>query len=93
MRNIPYYIALVLILVMSQMPAKAMSPEELEKGQVKKIGPCMVQGEPLHCIIIELGGNTYSMAGFVKDKDFYARYIGKQMKDKWVIVWSYGGGV
>jgi len=88
--NLKYYLALVMILVMSQMSAKAMTPDDLTEGQVKAVTPCVVNGEQLHCLIIHHKGETYSMAGFVKDNNFYARYIGKQVKDKWVIVWVYG---
>ena len=88
--NLKYYLALVMILVMSQMPAKATTPDELQKGEVKSVTPCVVNGEQLHCLIIQHKGENYSMAGFVKEGNFYARYIGKQVKDKWVIVWVYG---
>lgn len=88
--NIKWYIGLILVLVMSQMPAKAQTPLDLEKGEQKGVVPCTVNGESLTCVIVEWNGNIYSIAGFVKDGDFYARYIGKQVKDKWVIVWVYG---
>lgn len=88
--NIKWYIGLFLILVMSQMPSRAQTPDDLENGEQKGVAPCTVHGEQLTCVIVEWKGNTYSIAGFVKDGDFYARYIGRQSNGKWVIVWSYG---
>jgi len=90
MRNLPYYLAAVVLLVTMSMPVKAQTPSDLENGEQKGVAPCTVNGESLTCVIVEWNGNIYSIAGFVKDGDFYARYIGKQVKDKWVIVWVYG---
>jgi len=90
MRNIPYYLAAMALMVSMSLSAKATTPDELQKGEVKAVTPCVVNGEQLHCLIIQHNGENYSMAGFVKDNNFYARYIGKQVKDKWVIVWVYG---
>lgn len=88
--NMKWYIGLILVLVMSQMPAKAQTPLDLEKGEQKGVTSCTVNGESLTCVIVEWSGNIYSIAGFVKDGDFYARYIGRQSNGKWVIVWTYG---
>lgn len=88
--NMKWYIGLILVLVMSQMPAKAQTPLDLEKGEQKGVTSCTVNDESLTCVIVEWSGNIYSIAGFVKDGDFYARYIGRQSNGKWVIVWTYG---
>lgn len=90
MRNLPYYLAAVALLVTMSMPAKAQTPDDLENGEQKGVVHCTVNGESLTCVIVEWKGNTYSIAGFVKDGDFYARYVGRQSNGKWVIVWSYG---
>lgn len=88
--NLMYYIGLILVLVAMSFPAKAQTPLDLEKGEQKGVVPCTVNGESLTCVIVEWNGNIYSIAGFVKDGDFYARYIGRQSNGKWVIVWTYG---
>lgn len=90
MRNLPYYLAAVVLLVTMSFPVKAQTPDDLENGEQKGVAPCTVHGEQLTWVIVEWKGNTYSIAGFVKDGDFYARYIGRQSNGKWVIVWSYG---
>lgn len=93
MTNLKLYIALVVIVMCMMCPVKAMSPDELEKGKQLGVAPCVVRQEKLLCILIEYKKETYSIAGYVKDGDFYARYVAKQIKGNFVIVWSYGGSL
>ena len=88
--NFLYYLAATILMLTMSFPAKAQTPDDLEKGEQKGVASCTVNGESLTCVIVEWNGNVYSIAGFVKDGDFYARYIGLQSNGKWVIVWSYG---
>lgn len=89
--NAKWYLGLILVLIV--MSAQAVHPDELAQGEQKAVTRCTVNQENLVCVIVQYKNETYSIAGFLKGEDFYARYVGKQMSGKWVIVWSYGGGI
>lgn len=89
--NIKWYLGLILVLI--AMSVQATHPNELAQGEQKAVTRCTVNQENLICVIVQYNNETYSIAGFVKGDEFYARYVGKQIKGTWVIVWSYDGGV
>ena len=93
-KNTLYYLAAIVLLCTMSLPAKAQSPKDLEEGTPRSSGKYQIKNEPLLCVIVDWNGGTYSVAGYVdKEGDFYAKYVGKQVGDKWVVVWSYTGGV
>ena len=65
--NFLYYLAATILMLTMSFPAKAQTPDDLEKGEQKGVASCTVNGESLTCVIVEWNGNVYSIAGFVKD--------------------------
>ena len=64
--------------------------EKLQEEEPKGVSPCVVQGQPLVCIFTEMDGEQYAIAGVLKDGDFYAGYIFKNVNGKAVLVWKHG---
>jgi len=80
-------------MITMSVPVKSQTPDDLAKGEQKGVASCTVKGESLTCVVVKHNGITYAIAGFVKNGDFYERYVGREVNKTWVIVWSFEGGI
>ncbi len=67
---------------------------ELEdKGEVVGAGTCTMADARFDCVQVTYEGNLYSVLGTIKGDEFFALYVMKQVKEEWLMVWSWKADV
>ena len=67
---------------------------ELEdKGEVVGAGQCTMANTQFDCVQVSYEGNLYAVLGTIKGDEFFALYVMKQVKEEWLMVWSWKSDV